>query len=305
MLVYSLKRLGLAILVALIVSAIVFVLVRAAADPAVAIAGEGAQASDIEAIRKREGFDRSLAVQYAEWLGRMLAGDLGQSYRLHQPVTRVLLERIPVTVTLAGVALLFALLLSFPLGIAAALRPNSWIDRIALTLSVLGQALPTFWFALIMIILFGVTLRWLPISGTGTWMHYVMPAIALGYYATPAFMRLIRAEMIEVLASDYIRFAKAKGLRAGPIIIKHGLRNAVIPVVGLAATQFGFMLGGSVVIETIFAMHGLGYLAWESITRADLPVIQALVLVISFAYCGLTLLADLINAWLDPRLRIA
>ena len=168
-----------------------------------------------------------------------------------------------------------------------------------------GQALPSFWFALMMIFFFGVYLRWLPITGSGSWLNFVMPAVALGYYVTPAVMRLTRAGMIEVLSSDYIRTARAKGLRPGVVLFKHALRNAIIPVVSLAAVQFGFMLGGSIVIETIFAINGLGQLAWESILRADLPMMQAIVLVLSCFYIVLTFLADILNAFLDPRIRVS
>ncbi len=305
MLSYAFKRLLLALLVVLTVSGITFTLTNAAIDPAKALAGESATMADIEAIRKAYGFDRSYLVQYFDWLGGALTGELGESYRMRRPVSVLLLERLPVTMTLGVCALSFALLLSIPLGVVAALKPNSPVDRLALSLSVLGQALPTFWFALMMIILFGVILRWLPISGSDTWLHFVMPSVALGYYATPAFMRLTRAGMIEVLASDYIRTARAKGLRPASVLFKHALRNAVIPVVSLAAVQFGFMLGGSVVIETIFALHGVGFLAWESISRSDIPVVQAIVLLISLFYIVLTLLADLLNAYLDPRIRVA
>ena len=304
MLSYAFKRLLLALLVVLTVSGITFTLTNAAIDPAKALAGESATMADIEAIRKAYGFDRSYLVQYFDWLGGALTGELGESYRMRRPVSVLLLERLPVTMTLGVCALSFALLLSIPLGVVAALKPNSPVDRLALSLSVLGQALPTFWFALMMIILFGVILRWLPISGSDTWLHFVMPSVALGYYATPAFMRLTRAGMIEVLASDYIRTARAKGLLPPAVLFKHALRNAVIPVVSLAAVQFGFMLGGSIVIEAVFSMHGVGYLAWESIQRSDLPVIQAIVLMIALFYVVLTFVADLLNGWLDPRLRV-
>ena len=305
MLVYTIKRLLLACLVVLTVSGITFILTNAAIDPAKALAGESATAADIDAIRKMYGFDRPYVVQYFDWLFGALRGEFGESFRMRRPVATLLLERLPVTMTLGACALAFALILSIPLGVVAALKPNSAVDRVALSISVLGQALPTFWFALMMIILFGVVLRWLPISGSDTWLHFVMPAIALGYYATPAFMRLTRAGMIEVLGSDYIRTARAKGLRPPTILFKHALRNAVIPLVSLAAVQFGFMLGGSVVIETIFALHGVGFLAWESISRSDIPVVQAIVLLISLFYIFLTFLADLLNAYLDPRIRVA
>jgi peptide/nickel transport system permease protein len=200
--------------------------------------------------------------------------------------------------------LVFALLLSIPLGVLAAVRPNTLVDRIALSLSVVGQALPSFWFALILIYWLGIQWRLLPITGTDSWLNFIMPAVALGYYITPAIMRLTRAGMLEVLSSDYIRTARAKGLRSTSILFKHALRNAIIPVVSLAAVQFGFMLGGSIVIETIFSINGLGFLAWESIQRADLPMMQAIVLVLACFYIVLTFLADMLNVFLDPRIRV-
>jgi len=205
--------------------------------------------------------------------------------------------------TLGISALTFAMVLSIPLGVLAAIRPNTWIDRVALAISVMGQAMPSFWFGLIMIIFFGVHLRWLPISGSDTWKHFLMPTVALGYYATPAIMRLVRSGMLEVLASDHIRTARAKGLRWPKILFKHALRNAIIPVVAVAAVQLGFMLGGSIVIESVFALNGLGNLAWVSISRSDLPVVQAIVLMLATIYVFLTFVSDLINAFLDPRIR--
>src|SRR5210317_590213 len=304
MLIYALKRLGVAVLVMFTVSLISFMLTRVSGDPAIALAGEGASQEEIEFVRTQYGFDRPLMVQYVEWIGRALRGDLGESPYLNQPVTDMIRERIGVTMTLGICALMFAIILAIPLGILAAIRPNTWIDRTALTLSVLGQAMPSFWFGLIMIIFFGVMLRWLPISGSDTPLHFVMPTIALGYYATPAFMRLTRSGMLEVLASDHIRTARAKGLRWGKILFKHALRNAIIPVVALAAVQLGFMLGGSFIIESVFALHGIGHLAWVSIERSDLPVVQALVLLLAMIYVVLTFLGDILNAFLDPRIRV-
>jgi peptide/nickel transport system permease protein len=256
-------------------------------------------------VRKAYGLDRPLPLQYLDWLGRAALGDFGESLYFRSPVAALIAERLPTTLLLGGMALGFALLLSIPLGVVAALRPNSLLDRLALTIAVVGQAMPSFWFALLLVLLFGLTLKWLPISGSESWAHFVMPAVALGYYATPAIMRLTRAGMIEVLGADYIRTARAKGLRTPTVLFKHALRNAIVPVVSLAAVQLGFMLGGSVVIETVFAMHGLGYLAWESISHNDFPVVQAIVLLISLFYIVLTFLADLLNGWLDPRLRLA
>ena len=301
---YFVRRAGLAALVALTVSLVCFLLVNLSTDVATAMAGEGATAEAIDTIRKQYGLDRPLPVQYLEWLGKAVVGDFGESLYFRTSVSAIVAERMPVTLGLGAAAILFALTLSVPLGVVAALRPNSWIDRLTLTIAVVGQAMPSFWFALLLMFLFGVTLKVLPISGSDTWQHFVLPAIALGYYATPAIMRLTRSGMLEVLGSDYIRTARAKGLRPASVLFKHALRNAIAPVVALSAVQLGFMLGGSVVIETVFALHGVGYLAWESIAHNDFPVVQAIVLLISLFYIVLTLLADLANAWLDPRIRI-
>ncbi|MEM7425553.1 MAG: ABC transporter permease [Pseudomonadota bacterium] len=304
MLIYAVKRLGVAILVALTVSILSFSMLYLSGDPAIALAGEGSTQEDIENVRRVYGFDRPIYVQYADWLWRALQGDLGHSNYLKSDVASVIFERLPTTMLLGACALSFALLLSVPLGVLAAIRPNSLIDRFALSLAVVGQAMPSFWFALTLMLWFAITWRVLPVSGTETWAHFVMPSIALGYYVTPAVMRLTRAGMLEVLSTDYIRTARAKGLRPMTVLFKHALRNAIIPVVSLAAVQFGFMLGGSIVIETIFVVNGLGFLAWESLLRADLPMMQAIVLVLAIFYICLTFFADMLNAFLDPRIRV-
>lgn len=301
---YILRRLSLALAVAFTVSVVSFMLLRLSGDPAAALAGESASAQDIEFVRKKYGLDKPLVIQYAEWASHAIRGDFGESAFFKKEVKEILSDRMWVTLGLGGMALCFAVVVAIPLGVAAAIRPNSWLDRVALTIAVFGQAMPSFWFGLVLIILFGVTLRWFPISGSDTLAHMVMPAVALGYYATPAIMRLTRAGMLEVLASDYIRTARAKGLRPWTVLFKHGLRNAIIPVVSLASVQFGFMLGGSVVIETVFAIHGVGFLAWESIRRSDLPVVQAIVLMLSIIYVLLNLLSDILNGVLDPRIRV-
>lgn len=305
MLVFILKRLGLAVLVAITVSAISFSLLFMAGDPAAALAGEQASDVDIEAIRRLYGFDRPFAVQYWTWLSSALIGDFGESYYFKLPVADLVLERLSITMTLGISGISFALLTAVPLGVIAAVRPNSLIDRIALLLSVMGQAMPSFWFGLMLIVIFSIQLGWLPPSGTKTWVHFVMPTVVLGYYAMPAIMRLTRAGMLEVLGSDYIRTARAKGAGEGRVLFKHALRNAIIPVVSLAAVQMGFMLGGSIVVESIFALHGAGYLAWQSISRNDLPTVQALILIFSMFYIVFTFLSDVLNAWLDPRMRVS
>jgi peptide/nickel transport system permease protein len=298
-------RILLALAVAVAVSIAAFALLHALGDPAIAIAGEGATASDIEAVRQQFGFDRPLPVQYVEWIGRVIQGDFGESFYYRRPVRELIVEHIPTTLKLGLASIVFALSLSLPLGIAAAVRPNSWIDRASLGLAVFGQAIPSFWLGLILIITFAVRIPILPASGADTWLHFVLPTIVLGYYAAPALMRLTRAGLIEVLESDYIRTARAKGILPTTVLFKHALRNALIPVVSLAAVQFGFMLSGSIVTETVFALNGLGYLAWGAISRADLPVVQMIILTFSVLYIGLTLAADLVNAWLDPRIRTA
>lgn len=304
MLRYTLKRFGVALLVALTVSVVAFTLLRLSGDPAAALAGEGASEEDIEYVRKHYGFDQPLPTQYSAWLVKALKGDFGVSVYLKTPVSEIIFERAPTTLILGLCALSFALILSIPLGVLAAMYPNTIIDRTALTIAVVGQALPSFFFALVLIIVFGVWLRMLPISGSGSWLNFIMPSVALGYYATPAIMRLTRAGMMDVLSSDYIRTARAKGLRPRVVLFKHALRNAIIPVVSLSAVQLGFMLGGSIVIETIFSLNGLGNLAWQSIQRSDFEVMQAIVLTVASFYIVLTFLADMLNAFLDPRIRV-
>jgi peptide/nickel transport system permease protein len=305
MLAYLVKRLGLAVLVALTVSIIAYMLLYLSGDPALAIAGEGARQADIDLIRKTYGFDRPLIVQYGDWLLKLLSGDLGVSMYFKTDVAPLIFSKLSTTLLLAVYALAVALVISVPLGVLAAIYKNSWIDRLCLAVAVVGQSMPNFFFALILIMLFSISWRLLPVSGSGTWQHFVMPAITLGYYAAPAFMRLIRAGMIEVLGADYIRTARAKGLPTHTVIFKHALRNAIVPVVALAAVQLGFLLGGSIVIETIFALDGLGYLAYQSITFKDYPVTQIIVLLLSVIYILLTLASDIANAWLDPRIRVA
>jgi peptide/nickel transport system permease protein len=300
---FVLRRALLALAVAFAVSAIAFLLLRVSGDLATSLAGEEATAADVERLRQQYGLDRPLVVQYAEWMLRALRGDLGRSLFYPEGVAWLILDRLPNTALLACLGLVLALALSLPLGVLAAVWRNSWVDRAALAMAVLGQAMPSFWFALILIFVFSLTLGWLPVSGTDSVAHFVLPAIALGWFSTPVLMRLTRAGMVEVLAADYIRTAHAKGLPVRVVLIKHALRNAVAPVVALASVQFGNMLSGSVVIETVFSLQGIGYLAWESISRRDFPVVQGILLVVALFYVVLTLLSDVLNAWLDPRMR--
>lgn len=303
MLRFTLRRLLLAVVVGVTVSAIAFMLLRISGDLATSLAGEDASAADVARIREQFGLNRPLIVQYLEWLWKALQGDLGRSLFYPESVAVLIFSRLPVTLTLAGMGLVVALVIALPLGIVAALKRNTWVDRTALGLAVIGQAMPNFWFGLLMIFLFGLTLGWLPVSGYDTYWHFVLPAVTLGWFSAPVLMRLTRGGMVEVLSSDYIRTAHAKGLPVRVVLVKHALRNAIVPVVALCSVQFGNMLSGSVVIETVFALQGIGYLAWEAISRRDFPVVQGILLLVALFYVVLTLLADLANAWLDPRIR--
>jgi peptide/nickel transport system permease protein len=305
MLSFALQRFVVAISVAVTVSVVAFLLLHMSGDLAMTIAGPEASAAQVEVIRHQFGLDRSMPVQYFDWLWRALHFDFGTSFYFRDSVVSLVAARIPVTLTLGAISLLISLIVAVPLGVLAAVYSGTWIDRLALSFSVIGQAVPTFCLGLGLIIVFSVNLRWLPVSGTANWQGYILPSVALGWYAIPAVMRLSRNGMLEVLSADYIRTARAKGLAPGMVIFKHALRNAIIPVVALAAVQFGFMLGGSIVVEAVFSMQGLGHLAWEAIARNDFPVVQAVVLILALLYVMLTFLADLANAFLDPRIRLA
>ena len=301
---FFIQRLSIALLVAVTVSIIGFSLLRLSGDLAAELAGEDATAEEIAEVARSYGLDRPLHIQYLRWARSALRGDLGRSLFTNEPVTELIFDRIGVTVRLAVFALIFALVISVPLGVFAAVRPNTWIDRSALALAVFGQAIPIFWFGLILIFLFGVVLRWTPISGSETLAHFILPTITLGVAVMPPFMRLTRTGMLEVLDSDFIRTARAKGLSPFSVLFKHALRNAILPVVSLSAVSLGFLLGGSVIVESVFALNGIGFLAFQSIVRTDFPVVQSILVIVSFSYIFLTLASDLVNARLDPRIRL-
>lgn len=300
---YALRRLLSALLLALFVSFLSYVLIYASGDPAVALAGESGSAADAERMRLAYGLDQPVYAQYLNWVWSILHGNFGRSLYFDQPVSAILAGRLGITMILGVSAIVFALAISLPLGIAAARWQGTAVDHLVRSFAVIGQAMPTFWFALLLVILLSVTYPILPTSGSESWRHFIMPTITLGYFAAPALIRLTRSGMIQVLEADYIRTAQAMGIPGRRVLFRYALRNAVIPVVSLSAAQFGYLLAGSVVVETVFAVHGAGLLASESIKRSDLPTIQALVLCFSMIYVVLTLAADLVNAWLDPRMR--
>ncbi|NSZ61200.1 ABC transporter permease (plasmid) [Agrobacterium tumefaciens] len=303
MLIYLARRLVVALGVCIAVSLLSFGLMFLVGDPAIAIAGSGGSAKDAEAIRIAYGFDRPFLVQYLGWIGRIVRGDLGDSIYFNMPVTEIIAARLPVTLVLGAASFVVALVVALPLGILAALKPNGLVGRVALVLAVTGQAIPSFWLGLMAIVVFGVWYEMVPISGADEWQGYILPVVVLAYSAMPAMMRITRSGMIDVLGTDYIRTAYAKGLSGWRVIASHALRNAILPLVSLAVVQLGVLLSGSIVIESVFALNGLGRLAWESLLRADLPVVQAIILILSLVYVLLTTAGDLINAWLDPRIR--
>ncbi|MEQ3625913.1 MAG: ABC transporter permease [Celeribacter sp.] len=304
MLRYIALRGLLALLVAFTVSLAAFLLLNVAADPAQAIAGEDATPEVIEAIRARYGLDRPLSVRYFDWLGGVLRGDFGESYYWHKPVAELVADRADETITLALSALSVTIIIAIPLGALAALNPNSWIDRVALGVAVSAQAVPNFWLGLIMIILFGVMMPIFPVSGDDTWKHFVLPAFVLGASSVPAVMRLTRTGLIEVMGADYVRTARSKGFRGWPLLRRHAMRNALLPVISVLAVQLGQKFGGSVITESIFAINGLGRLALESILGADIPTVQMLIFVFAIVFVVMNLIADILNAALDPRIRI-
>jgi peptide/nickel transport system permease protein len=301
---FLIHRIYISILVAITVSIIAFGLLRLSGDLAAELAGEDASEAEIAVIAKQYGLDIPLYKQYFNWAGNALQGDLGRSLFTNEPVTEMIFERIGVTFKLAFYSIFLALVIAIPLGVLAAVNPNSKTDRFSLGFAVFGQAIPNFYFALLLILFFGVQLRWLPISGNDTLAHFILPSATLALGAMPQFMRLTRSGMLDVLGSDYIRTARAKGLNPMKVLFKHALRNAILPIVSLMAVVLGFMLGGTVILESIFALNGVGFLAFESIMRQDFPVVQSIVFLLSLIYIVLTLLSDLINAQLDPRIRL-
>jgi peptide/nickel transport system permease protein len=301
---FLLRRLVLTVAVLLTVSMISFGLLHLSGDLASALAGDQASSQYVTFLRHEYGLDRPLPIQYAAWLGRVLSGDLGRSFYFGRPVTALLRERLPVTMTLGAMALIMALAFAIPAGMLAALKRDTWVDHLVGAVALGGQAMPTFWLGFLLIMLFGVQLRWLPIAGGTSLLHFVMPSLALAAFVMPAFLRITRGEMIAALGSDYVRTARALGHRPVTVLLKYALRNAILPVVSVGAVQAGFMLGGSIVVETVFSLQGTGYLAWEAIAQNDYPVVQAVVLTMSAIFVLTTLIADLLNAALDPRIAL-
>lgn len=295
------------LLIALLgVSLIIFMSVRMVpGDPARLIAGTEASESDIAAVRERIGLTDSLPVQYARYMRGLLTADMGRSLRNNQPVTEILAARLGPTLQLAAASLVVAVVIGLLSGVIAAVRRGTLIDIGSMVLALLGASMPSFWLGLLLILLFSVTLRWFPTGGDESLRHLVLPAITLGAGNAAIIARLVRANLLEVLQQDFIRTAKAKGLPPSRVLVWHALRNAMIPTVTILGLQWGTLLAGSVVTETVFAWPGLGRLLIDSVTVRDYPVIQGAVLVFALVFMVTNLLVDVAYAVLDPRIRLS
>ncbi|MDO9065735.1 MAG: ABC transporter permease, partial [Chloroflexota bacterium] len=250
------------------------------------------------------GLDQPLPVQYGRFLGGLLKGVLGSSLFTTRPVSEIVAQNLSATMELAGAAMLLAILLGTSLGIVAAVHQGSWIDHLTMTLAVLTLAMPGFWLALLLIYLFSLHLGWLPSGGQGTWHHLVLPAAVLGANSAAAIARLVRSSLLEVLQQEYIVTARSKGLSERLVLLRHAMKNALVPVITVVGLQFGFLLGGTVVMETVFARQGLGRVAVDAILYKDLPVVQGIVLLVAAIYLVVNLLVDISYAFLDPRIRV-
>ena len=309
---YLIRRLGVALFTLLGVTFLVFLSVRLVpGDPATAIAGELATEELVLEVREQLGLDDPIFVQYFSYLGRILQGDMGQSIRSRLPVTEEIQVRLPRTLSLALVSLLVSTAIGIPIGVLAATRPNSWFDSGSMVLALLGVSMPIFWLGLMLMILFAVQIpQWfglpgplLPPTGSGTWQHMVMPVMALAANSMALQARMTRSSMLEVMRQDYIRTARAKGQRERYVIYVHAFRNALLPIVTILGLQFGTLLGGAVLTETVFSWPGIGRLLVDAISFRDYPIIQGTVLVIAVGFLLTNLLVDYLYAYLDPRIQ--
>jgi len=300
---FIVRRLGYSLLSLVLLSLTIFFFVRVTGDPAVLLVEPGASQADLDAIRHQFGLDRSLPVQYWDFMRHLVRGDFGQSFYYRTPVLELYLSRLPHSLVLALAAMAFSLLIGIPTGIIAAVRVNRWWDSVGKVFALLGLSLPSFWIGLVMILFFSVYLGWLPSSGSGTPLHVIMPAFALGWYFAAAHMRLTRSSMLDVLGSEYVKLARLKGLPEALVIAKHAFKNALIPVLTLAGINLVIMVNVAVVVETVFAWPGVGRLLYEGIAFRDFPVVQATVLMNGAMVVLVSLLVDVLYAVIDPRIR--
>ena len=300
------RRLLLAIPTLAGVLVVVFLLLYVApGDPVMAMGGERADPKTIARLRAELRLDDPLPVQFAHYAGGVLRGDLGRSYITGRPILSDLLERFPKTLQLAGAAMLLAAVCGITLGVLAARRPGGWTDRLSLGIAYLGISFPVYWIGLILILVFAVQLRWLPPSGFGRPEHLILPALALGMRSIAFLARMTRSAMLEALGSDYSRTARAKGVRERAVVVRHALRNALIPVITVLGLDFGAYLTGSILTETIFSWPGLGRYVVNAIARRDLPGVQGAVLFMSVVFVIVNLITDLAYAKSDPRVRLS
>ncbi len=302
---YIVRRLALSILVLWGAVTIVFVAIRLApGDPAQLMLGPSATAQEVATLRTQLGLDQPAAVQYARYLLQVAKLDLGQSLRLNQPALEAILERVPQTARLSVAAIVLAVALSFPMGIAAALRFATPIDTFISGISLLGQAVANFWLGIMLILVFARGLQLLPSGGADTWQHLVLPAVTLALPLVGILTRLIRSGLLDVLREDYIRTARAKGLTARAVMVRHALLNMLIPVITVLGLQLGVLLGGTVIVESVFAWPGVGRLLVDAIGNRDYPLVQAAILFITASFVLINLAVDLSYGYLDPRIRL-
>ena len=301
---YLLRRLSHTVLVIVGISVISFFFLHLSGDPVGLILPQDATLEQIAALRQQMRLDEPIYMQYLHFVTSALQGDLGRSIYTREPVLRLILERMPATLELAVAALLLSLVIAVPIGVLAAVKRGSWLDTISMSVALFGLSMPHFWLGIMFIMLFSVQLGWLPTSGRGTWAQLVMPALALGISLIALFARLTRSAMLDVLSQDYVRTARAKGLGEALVVGKHALRNALIPLVTVIGMEFGFLLGGAVIIETVFAWPGVGRLIVQSILDRDYPVVQAAVMLLAIVFVVVNLCVDLLYAWLDPNISL-
>ncbi len=301
---YIAARLGTAVLVVLGVSVVSFVLTFLTGDPAEIMLPPGATAAQIAKFRAEWGFADPLPVQYWRFLRRAVHGDFGVSLQHGQSSLPLIAARLPATFQLTMTAMVLAIVLAVPLGVLAATHRGGKIDLLTMGVALFGQSVPNFWLAIMMILLFAVSWGWLPTSGRGGWTHVVMPAAAIAINLMALLTRLVRTTMIEVLSEDFVRTGRSKGLREVAVVLRHALPNALIPLVTVVGLQFGYILGGAVVIETIFTWPGVGLFTIQAIMNRDYPVVQASVFILATAVVLINLAVDLLYVWLDPRIRV-
>ncbi len=299
---YILKRLWHTVYVIVGISVIAFFFIHLSGDPVMLMLPSDASMQEIEELRETLGFNDPMWEQYLRFATSAVVGDFGESLYYHVPAMELILERLPASLELALAAMIVALLVAVPLGIISAVKRGSFIDMTSMIFALFGLSMPHFWLGIMMILLFSVTLEWLPTSGRGGIEHLIMPSLALGLSLMAMFARLTRSVMLEVLGQDYIRTARAKGLKQRLVIGKHALKNAMIPLVTVAGMQFGFLIGGTVIIETVFAWPGVGRLVVQAIFNRDYPLVQATVLILAVIFVLVNLFVDLVYVYLDPQI---